>query len=78
MLHERRKQNKRRNKKLKNDNDIVDVDDHTKKILRNLNDEKFVNLSQYLHEFNQIEFASQIFKFKKRRRQQIEYRKKKI
>ena len=47
-----------------------------KNFLRNLNDEKFVNLSQYLHEFNQIEFVSQIFKIKKQKRQSIEYKKK--
>ena len=62
---------------IENDADVIDVDDHMKETLRNLNDDKFVNLSQYLHESVQAKFASQTSKRKRRRRQQIEYREKK-
>ena len=62
--------------KIENDIDVVDVDNHIKEILQNLNDDEFVNFSQYLHESIQTEFASQAFKRKRRRDQQIKYREK--
>ena len=34
-----------------------------KKILRDLKNEKLINFSQYLHELNQIEIATQVSKF---------------
>ena len=64
-------------RKIENNENIVDNKNQLKKTLRNLNDEKFVNFSQYLHEFNQVEIVSQIFKRKKQRRQSIEHREKK-
>ena len=63
--------------KIENDHDVVNVDDHLNEILRNLNNDDFVNFSQYLHKFNQTKSVLQIFKRKKRRRQQVEYREKK-